>query len=209
MIKLKQKIKDRLGAEKAIKLKKSLRVARIIKNITCWTIIAVMTLAIIIYLLTRANGVTPSVFGFSIQRITLSGMEPELAIGDIIINRDLSDETEVHIGDIVTFRGGSEFAGQMVARRVLVAPYDDGRGNTVLVTKGDANESDDGEINITSVESRFYAKADVLKAIYKIFFSVWGLILFIFLLLLIFVDEFINIIRITVGDSEQQKKMIE
>lgn len=205
MKKLKQKIVDELGSEKTSGLKKSLRALRFIKNITCWTLVAVMTLAIIIFMLTRANGSTPSVFGFSIQRISSLSMEPELSIDDIVINRDISDASDVHIGDIVTFRGGSEFEGRMVTHRVLVAPYDDGRGNTVLVTKGDASDEDDGEIDLSSVKSKFFAKASILKFIYNCFFSVWGFVLFIILLLLIFVEEIYNIIRITIRTAEQEK----
>ena len=207
MKKLKQKIREKLSDEEVAKLKNSLRIARVIKNIVCWTIVAVLTLAVIIFMLTRASGSTPSVFGFSVQRITSASMEPELVVGDIIINKDISDASEVKIGDVITFQ--SDFPNQKVTHRVIVAPYDDGRGNTVLVTMGDASDEDDGEIDFSRVESKFFAKSRALKWIYDFFFSPWGLVVFIFLLLLIFVDEILNIIKFTIKVGEQDAEESE
>lgn len=205
MKKLKQTIKDKLGEKKTAMLKKSLRVARIIKNIVCWSLIAVITLAIITFMVTKISGGTPSVFGYSIHRIVSGSMEPEFAIGDVILNKEVHDVSEVHVGDIITFQGNSNFSNQKVAHRVLVAPYDDGKGNTVLVTKGDANEVDDGEIDFNSVESKYLSKVGFLKSIYNFFFSPWGFIIFIFLLLLIFFDEIMNIIKLSAKATEQEQ----
>lgn len=202
MKKLKERIKNKLGPEKTEKLKKVLNAARIIKNIICWILVAVLTLAIITFMVTKFAGNTPTVFGYSLHRVSSGSMEPELSVSDVIINREVKSPDEIKIGDIITFQGDSKFDNNKVTHRVLVAPYDNGKGSTVLVTKGDANEADDGEINFSSVESKYIGKVDFLRSIYNFFFSQWGLIVFILLLALIFFDEITNIIKLIVNRSE-------
>ncbi len=205
MNKLKQKIKDKLGEKKVSTLRKILKVGGIVKNIICWTLIAVLTLAIVTFMVTKLSGNTPSVFGYSLHRVVSGSMEPELSIGDVIVNKKIADPSQIRIGDIVTFRGDSRFENEKVTHRVLVAPYENGRGDTVFVTKGDANEIDDGEISVSAVESKFLAKVTFLKSIYDFFFSPWGLVIFIFLLLLIFFDEIMNIVRLTISRAEEEQ----
>ena len=205
MKKLKQKLKNQLGEKRVAVLKKALKIGRVVKNAICWILIALLTVAIVVFMVNKVSGATPTVFGYSIHRIVSGSMVPELQIGDVILNKDISDTAEINIGDIITFQGDSRFDNQKVTHRVLVAPYDDGRGNIVLTTKGDANETDDGEINFSDVESKLVLKVTFLKSIYNFFFSPWGFIIFIFLLLLIFFDEIINIIRLSVHGAEQDE----
>nr|WP_316621385.1 signal peptidase I [uncultured Ruminococcus sp.] len=205
MKKLKQKIKDKLGEKKTASLKKALKVGRIVKNIICWTMIALLTLAIIIFVVTKVSGGTPTLFGYSIHRIVSGSMTPELEIGDVILDTRVKEPSEVHVGDIITFQGDRRFENQKVTHRVLVAPYDNGKGNIVLVTKGDANTADDGEINFSDVEAKLVTKVSFLKDIYTFFFSPWGFIVFIFLLLLIFFDEILNIVRLTAASAAQER----
>ena len=204
MNKLKQRIKDRLGEKRTASLKKALKIARVVKNVICWLMIAVLTLAIVVFMITKINGGSPTLFGYSIHRIVSGSMSPELEIGDVIVGKQVTDTSDVSVGDIITFQGDSRFDNQKVTHRVLVAPYSNGSGNTVVVTKGDANEIDDGEISFSDIKSKCIAKVVFLKDIYNFFFSQWGLITFIVLLLLIFLDEIINIVKLIVSGREQE-----
>ncbi|WP_316631620.1 signal peptidase I [uncultured Ruminococcus sp.] len=203
MNKLKQKIKDRLGEKKTAMLKKALNVTRIIKNIVCWTLIAILTLAVIIFVFTKINGETPKVFGYTLHRIVSGSMKPELEVGDVIVSKEIKEKSEIAIGDIVTFQGDARFENNKVTHRVLVAPYDNGRGATVIVTKGDANIDDDGEINVSDVESKYHSKIDFLKKLYNFFFTPWGLLVFIFVLLLVFFDEIMNIVKLSTQSAKE------
>ena len=205
MNKLKQFIKNKIGEENSAKLKKALPAIRIVKNAVCWVLVAILVIAVITFLLTRLSGKSPSIFGYSLHRIVSGSMEPELEVGDVLLNRDITDISDIHIGDVVTFSGLEEFENQEVTHRVLVAPYDDGKGNVVIVTKGDANNVDDGEIGVEHVKSKTIAKLGFLKWIYNFFFSVWGLIIFILLLLLIFIEEIVSIFRISSDRDEAEE----
>ncbi len=204
MKKIKQKIIAKIGEEKARKLKKVLNVARIVKNVICWTIIVVLAFAVITFLLQRVNGSTPSIFGYSLQRIETGSMEPELLVQDVILSRQISDESEIAVDDIVTFQGDSRFDNRKVTHRVLFAPYIDGEGEWAIVTKGDANYVDDGPVKLDKVESKMIRKMTFLRDLYSFFFSPWGLIIFIFLMILIFFDEVMNLVRIFSGKYEER-----
>ncbi len=203
MKKLKEKIKTSLGEKRTASLKKALRIGRIVKNVVCWSLIAILTVAIVIFMITKISGGTPTVFGYTLHRIVSGSMEPELKIGDVIVGKKVTDTVDVHVGDIITFQGDSRFDNQKVTHRVMVSPYDNGKGKIVLVTMGDANLVDDGEIDFNDVESKLVMKLNVLRDIYDFFFSQWGLIVFIFLLVLIFFDEIINIVKLSVSRAEQ------
>lgn len=49
MKKLKQIIRDKLGDKNTAVLKKALNIARIVKNVVCWIMIALLTLAVITF----------------------------------------------------------------------------------------------------------------------------------------------------------------
>ena len=206
MGKLQTKLKNKLGEKKARKISKALRVARIIKNIICGILIAVLVFIVITFLLTRVSGGTPSVFGYSLNRVETGSMEPALKVGDVLLCKNVSEPSEIKEGDIITFQGGAKFSNHKVTHRVLIGPYYNDNGECVIVTKGDANDIDDGEIKLSAVESKMLQKLDFLKKLYDFFFSPWGLIIFIALLILIFFDEVMNLIRLSTGKYDDEEK---
>lgn len=202
---LKQKLSDRLGEQKAERWMRVLDHARVVKNIICWTMIIVIGIGIVVFMITRISGGTPSVFGYSLHRVVSGSMEPELEVGDVIVNRDVSDTADLAVGDIVSFSGVERFENKEVTHRILVAPYDDGRGRIVLVTKGDANPTDDGTIDVSCVKSKMVRKSYFLTRIYGFFFSPWGLATFLFLLLLVFLEEIVGLFRAIIHRSDDEE----
>lgn len=65
-------------------------------------------------------------------------------------------------------------------------------------------------LKVSDVESKMHHKAGFMKWLFDFFFSPFGLIVFIFLLLLVFFDEILNIIHITSGkyDENEQEESI-
>ena len=204
-MKIKDKIVAKIPEEKRPKIKKTLNVLRVIKNIVCWTLIVVLAFSVITFLLTRFTGGTPSLFGYTIQRVVSGSMEPELHVGDVILGKKVDDIGAVEEGDVITFQGGESFSFQRVTHRVVVAPHVE-NGEIILTTKGDANNVADSPITADRVESKFVRKLSFLATLYTLFLSPWGLIIFIGLLLLVFFDELLNIIRIATGNYPEEKE---
>ena len=205
-MKLKDRISARIPEEKRRPIRKALRAARVVKNIICWTMIVILSFAVITFLLTRFSGGTPSVFGYTIQRITSGSMEPALMVGDVILSKKVEDVESLAKGDIITFKGGAQFGnGINVTHRVVVAPHEED-GGIVLQTQGDANDIADDEITADYVESKYICKLGFVTKLYELFLSPWGLLIFIGLLLFIFFDELLNIVRIVSGNYPEEKE---
>lgn len=195
-MKLKDKIIAKLPEEKRPQIIKTLNVLRIIKNTVCWTLIIILTFLMIGFMLSRVSGNTPSLFGYTVQRISSGSMEPEFLVGDVILSKEIDDVASLKVGDIITFKGGDQFGNNNVTHRVVVAPKEE-NGTMMLQTKGDANEVYDEPIRADQVQSKYICKISFLTKLYAFFLSPWGLLVFIALLILIFFDEILNIIHIT------------
>ena len=196
MKKLKQTIKDEMGDKNVALFSKAMKIGRVVKRIVSWVLMAVLVLAVVTFLLTKSSGKTPSLFGYSLHRVISVSMEPTLEVGDIMLSKTISDPSEINVGDIVTFRGDGKYSNALVTHRDLVAPYKDSWGDTVIVTKGDANDTDDGEIPVSAVESKVLKKTVFLKYIYDFFFSPWGLVIIILLFILLIAERIVNIVRL-------------
>lgn len=209
-MKIKERIVSKVPEETRPKVKTTIHVLRLIKNIFCWTLIVVLAFFVITIILNRLSGITPSFFGYSIQRVSSGSMEPELIVGDVILSEEVDNVADLDEGDIITFKGGEQFGNQLVTHRVFKAPYIE-NGATLLQTKGDANELADNPINANQVQFLMIRKLPLLTGLYKFFFSPWGLIIFIGLLLLIFFDELLNVIRIATKNypDEQEESINE
>ena len=175
--------------------------------------IIILSFAVITFLLTRFAGGTPSLFGYTLQRVSSGSMVPELEVGDVILSRNVGESDELKVDDIITFDGSDQFGEKNVTHRIIVAPYE-ANGVVMLQTKGDANYIADNPIEFSRVKSIVLKKLSFLRTIYDLFLSPWGLIIFIALLLLVFFDELMNIIKIATGnyrdeDEESISEIIE
>lgn len=178
---------------------------RIIRKIFFWLIIVLLAVALISFVLIRVNNGTPTVLGYSIQRVSSRSMEPTFEIGDIFLSKSVNEPDEIDVGDIVTFKGDSNYEFKNVSHRVIKAPAKHSDGEYYLVTKGDANEVDDGEIAFSDVRSMFLTKLDFLNRLYDFFLSPWGLLIFIAALIMIYFDELMTIAKVLTGNYNAEE----
>ena len=92
-----------------------------------------------------------------------------------------------------------------MTHKVVVAPYKTADGTYKLQTKGIANDTPDPEISTEDVLYIMVCKLGFIDTLYNLFFSPWGLLIFIAALLLIFIDELVVIIRILTGHDKSPK----
>lgn len=188
-----------------LKNNKIIRALLVVKNIICWTLIICLALLIVMMFYSRIKGEVPSFFGYSILRVSTGSMEPELMIGDVILDKNVSDIKSIEVDDVVTYRGSGELSGMLVTHKVIKAPYLADDGTYYLQTKGVANEIADDEISADKVESVMICKIPYLDSLYNLFLSPWGLAIFIVLILLIFFDELVNFFRVLTGNTTSAK----
>lgn len=203
---LTEKIMSKLSPKKQEKFSRGLRIFNIIKNTICWVSIAVLVFTVLSFLIVRINGGTPSIFGYTIHRVQSGSMEPALMVGDIILNKDVDDVTTLKLGDIITFQGGDQYGNNHITHRIVQEPRMGKDGVYYLITKGDANDVEDDEIDETMVESVFVQKVEFLERFYTFFLSPWGLIIFIVLLVIIFFDEAVSVVRIISGNYPDEEE---
>ena len=188
-----------------LKLKK---VFRIFRTVLCWLCIALLLIVVISLVTAKIQGSYPSVFGYSIYRVSSGSMSPELEVGDVILGKSVSDPMDIKVGDIVTYKGSGELSGMLITHKVIVAP-EEVDGVLTLQTKGIANEIPDSPISAERVVSVVVCEVEFLAAFYNFFFSPWGLLTVIALIILVFIDEVIAIIRnLTGNDIKTEKKDI-
>lgn len=185
-------------------MKLLIKMLKKIINVVCWVLVVVFAFAICMSLVSRVNGTSPSLFGYSIYRVSSGSMEPDLMIGDIILDVDYTETTELNIGDVVTYRGEGSLTGMLITHEIIKEPYTE-NGKTYIQTKGTANEIADEPITLDRIEDVMVCKLSFLNTFYNIFFSPWGFLLILGLLVIIFVDEIINIVKIITGNEKSAK----
>lgn len=186
-----------------MKKNKVFRTINIIKNIICWILIVILAFTMVVFLTARINGSTPSVFGYSIFRVSSGSMEPELMVGDIIIDKTVDNPEDLKVNDVITFKS-SDFGDRLVTHKIIKAPYEE-NGKLMLQTKGVANEFEDKPISIDNVKGIMICKVDYLDTVYNIFLSPWGLLILIALIIIIFFNEIITIVKILTNNDRSAK----
>ncbi len=186
-------------------MKKALKVFKKIFDILCWIVIAVLVVSVAMSVISRFKGTNPSIFGYSVYRVSSGSMEPELEIGDVILGKAVKDPMDIKVGDVVTYKGSGELSGKLITHKVIVAP-EEVEGIIILQTKGVANEVADAPINADRIVSVVVCEIEFLAAFYNFFFSPWGLLTIIGLIIIVFIDEVVSIIKNVSGNDVKREK---
>ncbi|MDE5630910.1 MAG: signal peptidase I, partial [Bacilli bacterium] len=88
-----------------------------------------------------------SINGYAVLEVISGSMEPTIKIGDIIIINTNADDYKQ--GDIITF---NDVNGSFVTHRLV--SIDDGK----MITKGDANDSEDEEMDTKEIVGKYVSK---------------------------------------------------
>lgn len=187
-----------------------MRVFRVIRSVFLTVAIIALCAVLVHTVITRISGKTPSVFGYSVFRVSSGSMKPELEVGDVILVKEC-DPMTVKEGDIVTYNGTKdEMAGKIVTHRVVKAPFKKD-GEYYISTKGDANALPDPDVNVNEVFGTVQHKIVTLTFLYNIFVTPWGLIIIIALIILAFFNEIIIFIKslLGIGYKEEKSESVE
>ena len=168
-------------------------VRKIINIISTVILIALIALVIFLFVV-RLSGNSPSIFGYHVLRVSSGSMEPTLMKGDVILVKK-TPPNEIRNGDIVTYKSREGvMEGQLITHRVVAEP-DVKNGTYYFQTQGDvAGAALDPVINDEQLVGRFVRKLALIDKLYSFFFTPYGLIIFIFVILALFGYEMISLI---------------
>lgn len=174
-------------------MKKKHTVRKILNIISTVLLIAIIAVVIFVFI-ARITGNVPSIFGFTVFRVQTDSMSPTLEIGDVIIDRKVPAE-EIKKGDIITYDClTGEMAGHTITHRVITEP-EQRDGIYYFQTQGDKTGAiPDEVIRYDQIEGKFITKVPLLNQLYTFFLSPYGLIAFIFLIMVLFGYELISLI---------------
>lgn len=181
-----------------------------IKNVVFAVVFVLLGIVMVLTVTTRANGGTPSIFGYSIYRVSTPSMTPALEVGDVILVKEC-DPLKLKEGDIITYDGTEgDLKDKKITHRVVEEPYKIG-DDYYLKTKGDSNDFADPEVNVSQVTGIYQQKLVFLTWVYDFFLTPWGLLIIIALIITAFFGEIVNLFRAFTGDlpEDGNKESIE
>ena len=101
------------------------------------------------------GNVLPMPFGVGVAVVLSGSMEPELSVDDVIV---VVAQDSYEVGDVVVYQS----SGALVVHRIVKI---DGE---MVVTKGDANNADDGEMNIGLIKGEVTGHIDGAGAVVRL-----------------------------------------
>ena len=110
----------------------------------------------------------PTFFGVSFAVVASGSMEPEIAVGDVIVT---AAQPEYGVGDIVTYRDDAH--GGHVTHRIIRFE------NGAIVTKGDANNAEDAPVQTDAIVGKVVAVWAGFGSVVTFFQSPLGLFIII------------------------------
>ena len=127
------------------------------------TIVIFLIILLAVYFLLRLFGIA------NIYKVKTGSMEDGIHTGDYIL---IVKKKTYKVGDIVTFKKGEYFVTHRIVKK---------NGN-IIVTKGDANNIEDEEININSIIGEVVYAGGIINYLinYKFFIAGFLLILYLF-----------------------------
>lgn len=165
------------------------------KVINVFTTVLLIVLIVIVILLfaARLSGNSPSLFGYHVFRVSSGSMEPTLMTGDVILVKETPAD-DIEKGDIVTYRSTQgQMEGHEITHRVVAEP-EIKDGTVYFQTQGDLDGAAlDPRITYEQIIGKYVKKLPIIDKIYSFFFTPYGLIIFVFVIIALFGYEIISL----------------
>lgn len=140
----------------------------------------------------RVTGNVPTFFGLSLIRVTDDNMEPVIDVGEIVISKKTEPE-KIELGDVVAYkatRGAQK--GSLVVSQVSKTPYEKD-GVYYFTTRGiEKDVVDDLEFSESQLRGKVTHVIPYVGTIYDFFTQWYGIVAFVFLILIIFSSEILE-----------------
>ena len=171
-----------------------MKIVRKILSALSFVFLAIMVLTVIFFFVQRVTGGNTTIFGYSVYRVSSPSMEPELAVGDVILTRK-EEAKSLQIGDIITYNGmEGSYAGKVITHRI--EDIQEVNGQFLFTTKGDVNPEIDPIVYEGQILGKMAFKVPIIGVLYSFFITPYGLVVVLLVILLAFSNEFIILFKL-------------
>lgn len=121
-------------------------------------IVVLISATIAVVAITSGSDGVPSLFGYSLLNVQSGSMEPTFKVGDLIISKEIEENEDLKVGDIVSFYAVVQ--DQEVIETHRIHEVLDAEGTKRYITKGDANPAPDQGFQVNaSILSKYTGKS--------------------------------------------------
>ena len=179
------------------------KLLKAIWKILWWAIEAVIIFIAIIIVVQRVTNSEKAFLGFRIFNVATGSMEPEYAVGDILISREV-DPSTIKIDDNIVYVGKvGDYNGKIITHNVIQVEQNED-GEYLFHTKGIANTVEDPIVHEDQLYGIVVQNNRVLAFICKILLNRYGL--YFFVMIPIILRFFIEFIRVQTEKVEQERE---
>ena len=190
---------------KFIKKFKNSIIGKILKALwkILWLILEIIIIFIAIVIVTQRISKNEKAFlGFRIFSVATGSMEPEYAVGDILISRE-KDPSEIVVGDNIVYLGMvADYRGKIITHNVIEVEQNE-EGDYLFHTKGFANNIEDPVVHEDQLYGVIFYNNEFLAFLCKILTNRYGLYCFVVVLIIYF---FIGFVRNQGERMEQERE---
>lgn len=165
---------------------------KLISIIFIMLFVAVISLMIQKFVLKKE---VPDLFGYKILQVMSGSMSGEFETGDTILIKKIDDESNLKIGDVVTYRIK---ANTLVTHRIINITR---TGESLsYTTKGDANNTEDMEkVTFSAIEGIYVKKLRLISNLIKFMQKTYGMVI-------IFILPIVMIICVVNSEKVKEEK---
>lgn len=137
-------------------------------------------------------------FGYKAYNIVTSSMEPNINIGDIIITKNVKDQDDLNVEDVISFKQN----GEVVTHRII--GIEEVNGEKRFITKGDNNNIPDLEkITFLQIEGK---KIITIPYLGKIVEFLENRVIFLIIILIILILYLYRLNKVEKSELRREKR---
>lgn len=186
------------------KIKNSIwgKILKTIFKILWWGLEVLIIFLAIVIIVPRLTNNEKTFLGFRIFNVATGSMEPEYAVGDILISKE-RDPSLINVGDNIVYLGDEGgYDGKIITHNVVKIDRDE-KGDYLFHTKGRANTVEDPIVHEDQIYGVIVYNNIVLAWLSKILTNRYGLYFFVMVPVILY--GFIGLIK-TQGERIEQEK---
>ena len=180
-------------------------ILKIIWKVLWWIIEALIIFIALVIVTQRFTNNQKAFLGFRIFSVATGSMEPQYAVGDVLISRE-KEPSEIQVGEDIVYLGAvADYKGKIITHKVIEKEQNEA-GEYLFHTKGIANNVEDPVVHEDQLYGVIFYNNEILAFLCKILTNKYGL--YFFIILPIILTFFIGLVR-NQGERIEKEKELE